>query len=272
MSEKRTYCSLCGNVLKIKQNFCPLCSTTKINISLELYEKLNMDSLREKVQKESRAAKQIEIGKQEVLNGQCVDAVKSFKAATLINPHSIEAWKNLGLLLRDMNKFDKSIGAFEEILKNDPNNWFAWQNLGFIYNSTKELDKSINAFKEAIDIKPEMETSWNALGYLYISKEEYIESIKALKKALSINTEYSLAQRNLILAYYKSGDYLNAETETKDLINKEPQKAGLWYVFAKILYKRGNLKEALRNCVYCLEIMPDFPNALKLKEKLLNRI
>ena len=65
---------------------------------------------------------------------------KSFKKAknlyqkTLeINSHHLDAYNNLGIVLKELGNINESINCFNKVIKIDPRNLFGYYNLGIAY-------------------------------------------------------------------------------------------------------------------------------------------
>ena len=93
-------------------------------------------------------------GDQQWKAGQLVDAQKSFQAALIAEPESVDIELKLAGLQLSNNDFVACIPSYQHIIGLDANNVRAWLGLGFSYMHTGKSSLSLAAFSEAIRLDP----------------------------------------------------------------------------------------------------------------------
>jgi tetratricopeptide (TPR) repeat protein len=129
--------------------------------------------------------------------GKVEEAVLYFSKALTIQPYDEQTHFNLGLALSQQGKIDEAIKHYVEALRINPENVKAHINLGFALQAQGRLDDAIKHFKEALRIKPEDEIAQNNLAIALIYKGDIDGAIKHFRKALQINPNYIDAKNNL---------------------------------------------------------------------------
>lgn len=123
------------------------------------------------------------IGRSYSLLGLQEQALRAYDKATTINDEHLEAYKNLGQIYIDMEKYFKAIPILERALR----------------------------------IKPDDEDIHNMLGDVYFEIEDYEEAIDCYKQAVFYCPNWALAHFNLGKTYLKMSDKVSALTEYKML-------------------------------------------------------
>jgi cytochrome c-type biogenesis protein CcmH/NrfG len=102
----------------------------------------------------SAAAALVTQGEQQWKAGQLADAQKSFQAALVEQPRSVDIQLKLAGLQLSNNDFAACIPAYQTIIGLDAGNVRAWLGLGFAYLHTGKNSLSMAAFQEAIRLDP----------------------------------------------------------------------------------------------------------------------
>ena len=79
------------------------------------------------------------------------DEAKKPNKAIEIDPQYSAAWKNKGLALYNLNKYEEAIKAYDKAIEINPQDSAAWYNRGCIYSVINNKDQSIFNFEKAID-------------------------------------------------------------------------------------------------------------------------
>ena len=129
--------------------------------------------------------------------GKLDEAVSYFSKALRIQPYDEQTHFNLGLALSQQGKIDDAIKHYIEVLRVNPENEKAHINLGFALQAQGRLDDAIKHFMEALRIRPEDDRAHNNLAIALIYKGDIDGAIKHFRKALQINPNYIDAKNNL---------------------------------------------------------------------------
>ena len=76
------------------------------------------------------------------------------KLATLDNPHSADAWNNLGRVYLEIDSLPEAVEAFERALEEDPHDQWAGSNLGLAYLSSGQYREATFALEAQLQRDP----------------------------------------------------------------------------------------------------------------------
>jgi tetratricopeptide (TPR) repeat protein len=100
-------------------------------------------------------------GNEQLGNRDYNNALKYFDEALEINPNSIYAWGNKGLVLARLGMHDKDIMYFDKALEIDPNNANDWFNKGFSLAELGKHNEAIDCYDKVLEIDPNSVYAWN---------------------------------------------------------------------------------------------------------------
>jgi serine/threonine protein kinase/Tfp pilus assembly protein PilF len=133
--------------------------------------------------------------------------------------------------------WDKSIGAYEKLLKLYPEDLIGNNNLGGIYMGLEEWDKAIERLEVLIQNKDETFYPYYNLAYIFMAKGLYDKSREILEYYLDNFTDNTWIHNGLAMNYLCQGRY--------DLALAEVDKA---FSLNPALYDNLELKGAIYHC------------------------
>lgn len=126
-------------------------------------------------------------------------AVQYYKNALRIQPNSTEVWYAIGKFYQDVENWEKSIEAYNVLLKIDPNNKYVHYNLGVINMAAlKEYKTGLSYFTAAAKIDPAYVDAYYGRGVCYQAMGEKKNAITDFQACLSIDSHYKPASEALI--------------------------------------------------------------------------
>ncbi|MBI2931137.1 MAG: tetratricopeptide repeat protein [Planctomycetes bacterium] len=84
------------------------------------------------------------------IQGKTEDARRRYRELVQIKPDHVMAWNNLGMVCRELTRYDESLEALQQALKLAPNNSSVLYNLAATYARTRLKDKMLEALAQAI--------------------------------------------------------------------------------------------------------------------------
>ena len=126
-------------------------------------------------------------------------ALAYYRNALKIKPKSPEAYYNIGLFYQSIEKYNKAIASYNELLeKTDSTYKFALFNIGYIYMEyLKEYGKAIYYFQKANDSDIKYYQASYNLGLCYERLKDYKKAKELYKYTLSVEPDYDLAIQGL---------------------------------------------------------------------------
>jgi tetratricopeptide (TPR) repeat protein len=134
-----------------------------------------------------------------------IQAEACYRQAIILQPKSIEAWGNLGNLLRLQERYHDAIDCYQTILQQHPNHIAALNNLGNTYGDIGEFALAIETYEKLLKIQPDLAETYTNLGAIYKELYELDNAEKCYKKALQLKPSVAEAHHNMNSVYVSLG-------------------------------------------------------------------
>lgn len=185
--------------------------------------------------------------------GKTEDAKNAFLSALKLDPVNIDALNNLGLLYFNLKDYDKAIKFFSDAIKRDNSSAEAYYNLGNTYYKLGEMYQNIGYFKNSIDnykkaisLNSDHKSSYYNIGNAYFMIDDYRSAIEYYKKSDANNPK---VRKNIAISYYNLAlmeDHRDTAIEyLRNAISYNGSFKEAYYLLGKILYERGDYKDAI---------------------------
>lgn len=138
--------------------------------------------------------------------GRYEEAVDTLEAFVKDNPHSIEAWYNMGVALAECNRDEDAVKAYDEALAIDNMIFEVWFNKGTVLYQMKDFKGSKECYEKAIEINPDDAEAWNNLGNCLSRLGEGKKAIDAYTQAVALKPDYAEAFYNKANAHFIEED------------------------------------------------------------------
>ncbi len=135
--------------------------------------------------------------------------------------------------------------------------------LGLAYLGLGALKKAEKSFKKAVTLKPDFSEAHNNLGVTYSNEGLYRLAIEEFHKALQ-NLLYATPEQalvNLGWAHYKLGEYIKAETYTKQALMRNPRLCVGRKNLGLIYWAEGRLMDAETQLKKTIHYCPNYIDA-----------
>jgi TolA-binding protein len=126
------------------------------------------------------------------------EAADLLERAVALQPHSIEAHSQLGLIHLNQKKYAKAIDVYQKVVELDPRFSDAYFNLGYMYAVKREYPEAEKMYARVVALKPSYvdEALFN-LAMVQEKQGKSAECIVNLEEALRINPQNALAAKYL---------------------------------------------------------------------------
>jgi protein O-GlcNAc transferase len=101
---------------------------------------------------------------QDHLAGRLEAAVSGYRHAIAIYPEFPEALNNLGVALKDLNRFREAVVEYQRALQLRPDRADIWNNLGDSLHSLGDQASAITHYRKAVALRPGFGLAWRNLG------------------------------------------------------------------------------------------------------------
>ncbi|MCD4793059.1 MAG: tetratricopeptide repeat protein [Bacteroidales bacterium] len=144
----------------------------------------------------------------------------------------------------EKKQWDNAIKYYKKALKIKPHSDFIWYNLGISYAGKKNYKQAIKCYKKHIEIKPDDDSAWYNMGNVYCKKKKYKQSIKCYKKAVEIKPDNSRIWYNMGNSFFKQKNYKQAIRCYKKTVETEPDNDRAWNSVGYTYLITGNIQKA----------------------------
>ncbi len=155
-------------------------------------------------------------------------------------PGSPDLLNALGEALEDSGKYPEAVAAYEEALRLKPDAMNTRRNLAVINFNMGELDGAARQAEAMVRDRPDLAEGYYLLGM--------VDSRRG-------TTATDAASSSRLLA--------EAQTLLEKALSLNPEDAEAHYRLGRVLYLRGEVRDALRELTWALRIAPDHPAALR---------
>jgi tetratricopeptide (TPR) repeat protein len=180
------------------------------------------------------------------------EAIECYGKAIEINPNLADAWKDVGLVLKDSGRYDEAVKCYEKAIEINPNLADAWLAKGLVLRDLGEHDEAVKCFdkaKECYDKNLRKGSKniidWYGKGHALTQLRKYDEAVKCFDKVKEI-------EPNLADAWLAKGlvlTQLEKDEEAMEQFNKaieiNPKSIDAWNQKGKALYHLERYEEAI---------------------------
>ena len=185
-------------------------------------------------------------------------AIFYLKAATEINPLSIEAHNNLANIYGETRKRELAVQQYQKALQADPNNAPTLFNLGQTYVKLSKPDRAIETFLQATQIEPLFIQAHRLLVKLYLEKEKYFGALLHLKQLIKANSNDISARISIGKVYTKLKNFNLAIKNLSQVKSRHPNNLQAVEALAEAFYKKENLDRSITEYRHLLELNPKY--------------
>lgn len=196
-------------------------------------------------------AKLIDQADEKIEAGDLKGAVDEFKQILLIDPMSVTANCNLGIVKLMLEDYEDALKYLTKAIVSSPNNLLAYENRAIVRENLNDIEGAINDYSNIIRIDPTSAQAFLNRSNLYMGLERWADSISDLNEILKMSPEPS--------AYFNRGV---AKDNLKDY-------AGAIADFTKVLNTDNNDIDALYNRGVSKGKIKDFRGAIDDFNKLI---
>ena len=195
--------------------------------------------------------------------GMNEDAVIAYKEYTEVFPDDANAFKNLGLVYRALEKRDLALLSLEKSYLKDPSNIETQKLLARYYHEEKDFSKALKFYDLVLQNAPsDFDARANKALVLHAQKN-FPAAIDMYKDLLLVKGNDRIS-KNLVSAQIAYGyylldrlDYSQATLYFKDALRESPEEASAYFGLAEASKHMGLNELALENYTLAIEKEPD---------------
>ncbi len=126
---------------------------------------------------------------------------KHYRIAIELDPHSTEAYLNLGNLYFKEKDFPGAIQILKKGFETAPDDAQLHYLLATIFRETKQYSDAIPEYQKVLDKEPQNVLAQNFMGVIYYELKEFEKAEEAFQKTIALDPSYADAYGNLGILY-----------------------------------------------------------------------
>lgn len=188
------------------------------------------------------------------------ESINAFTKALNLDKNFIDAYFNLGVILKDIN-VEESINNFKKVIELDKRNINALSHLGSIYASKKNFIEAKYFFEKVIVINPLLADAQNNLGNVLFELGLFDLAKEAYYKAISLDKNLSSAYNNLARLFKEQNLNNEAIEALKKAILLNPDYFEAYSNLSIIFNEQERFEESIDLCLRSLKINSNYADA-----------
>jgi len=136
---------------------------------------------------------------------------------------------------------------YERAIRKFPNFRRAYRNLGLVLVQANRFENAIPQLVKALELGAEEALTYGMLGYAYLNQAEPSSALEAYGKALLLNPGNIDWRQGKAQALYEAGEYAKAAALLGELIEGDPSRAAWWKLQANAFLARDMPEQAAEN-------------------------
>ena len=195
--------------------------------------------------------------------GEWFDALFQYQKVLWLDSLNTNAQIGVGLCLYHLAEFKDAISALRMALKIDPYNHISYYYLGLSLMEDRKFREAIPNLTQSLLLDPENSDTYFNLGKSYFESEKIIQAREAFNRTININPQYGPAFYYLGLINENIMEIDKAVFAYSQAREYSPEIEDVHYRLGMLLYRTGQLKQAMEPLRQFIIIQPDSIHVLK---------
>ncbi len=198
------------------------------------------------------------------------EAIVHYEKALSLRPDYVDAHYNYANALTLVGRTDEARVQFEKTLRLKPDQAKAHNNLGSLLVNLGKMAEAKPHFEAAIRHNGNYADAENNLGVVLFQTGRPGDALPHFEAAVRLNPTYQAARENLAevrnnlgAQHAQTGDLAAARIQFEAAVNANPANAGAHNNLGVVLWRQGQLAEALPRFREAVRLKPDFADAQK---------
>ena len=180
----------------------------------------------------------------------------SYEKTIKINPKHLDAYNNLGIVLKELGNFENAATCFKHVLQVNPKNIYGHYNLGLIYKELHQNQKAILCFLKVVQFNPNHFSAYNNLGIVFKEMGDLNKAKECYEKVLKINPNHVNAYYNLGNTLFSLRDFEKAKNVYQSALKLNPNDKYLSHMISSLSGKN----EKTAPLEYVVNVFDNFAN------------
>jgi len=194
-------------------------------------------------------------------------AVTEFRISSKLRPESLTFAVDLALGLTKIGALDEALLLYEDLISRNPTAPELYSNYGLALwqksaaDRTLNLEPAIAAFQKSIQYRPGDAGLHNNLGMVLKEKGDLEGAISEFRRAIELKPGFAISHANLGAALRLIGRNEEALNEVRAALAHSPEHAEAHYLMASLLRDSGNLESAAEEFRLTIALKSDHAEA-----------
>ncbi|MBF0434854.1 MAG: tetratricopeptide repeat protein [Magnetococcales bacterium] len=200
------------------------------------------------------------------------EAETAYRKAISLKPEFSDASYNLGNLLKELRRYPEAEMAYRRVLEIHNDDAGIYINLGILLQEMKRDDEAETAYRQALRIKPDSAKANNNLGVLLKSLKRYQEAAATYRSALKFLPENVEVLNNYGNLLREMKCYEEAKAVYQQALRRSPEYAEALNGFGNLLHELKRERDAEDYYRHAIAVRPAFVEAWDNLGNLLYRL
>lgn len=188
------------------------------------------------------------------------EAEANFQRAIALEDSS-DYYNNLGVLMKEQDRLDDAIAAYEQAVARAPRFAAAHYNLGNAYRAKGQMDPAAECFRRAVEIDPQHGRALAACGQMLQTSGRAADAVPILERAVVLVPHDAGLVCDLGNALQTLGQLPAADAAYRRSLQLDPLLSRAWYSLGCAESSRKEYVAAIASFRKALEILPEWPEA-----------
>lgn len=169
-------------------------------------------------------------------------ALETINKAIKLNSEPVQFYNVLGNALKNLERYDEAINAFNTVLTKSPTDFFALHNLGVTYRIKGQPSKAINCYEKIKSAGANVPEFHFNLGCAYYDLGKIEQAESALKQAIKLRGDYVLAHETLNNLYWENSQKSKFLTSYHSYMktNQQPSESMFFSHAAQLILSKNH--------------------------------
>lgn len=190
-----------------------------------------------------------------------VEAENYWRECIKARPDFVDAYNNLGILLKGLNRLLEAEAMFRTVASIRPDQAQAYNNLGAVLYDLKRMHDAEAAYRQAIAIRMDYAEAHYNLGIVLYDQRRLHDAEGAYRQSLAVRPNCAEAHNNLGNVLKELGRLAEADAAYRQALIIRPHYAEALNNLGSILKAFKRLTEAELACRLAVTVRPDYTEA-----------
>ena len=186
------------------------------------------------------------------------EAIAAYDKAIELDPDYTYAWYSRGISLDDLERYEEAIASYDKALELDPDYTYAWYNRGISLGKLDRDEDALESYDKALELDPDYTYAWHGRGYSLGKLKRYEEAIASYDKAIELDPDYTYAWYGRGYSLDELERYEGAIASYDKALELDPDYTYAWYNRGISLRKLERYEEAIASYDKAIKLDPDY--------------